>query len=179
MIDAVSPVMTEGARRWIRDLAGQFQAAGIKASFAFSMECLHSLRPRCAPSICRYTGGVVSPGADVYLGVPSHQMHFGTRVRTYLRQMYKECADQIEAAGLPVVLQFGETQWWYFDNQRAGRARRDAATMTRTRSATSRRRRATRFGRSLPTRMIRLATRRTRTRPPTSCATASGPTART
>jgi hypothetical protein len=53
----------------------------------------------------------------VDLGVPSHQMHFGTRVRTYLRQMYKECADQIEAAGLPVVLQFGETQWWYFDNQ--------------------------------------------------------------
>jgi phage tail sheath gpL-like len=39
MIDAVSPVMTEGARKWIRDLAGQFQAAGIKASFAFSMEC--------------------------------------------------------------------------------------------------------------------------------------------
>jgi hypothetical protein len=37
MIDAVSPVMTEGARKWIRDIAGQFQAAGINASFAFSM----------------------------------------------------------------------------------------------------------------------------------------------
>jgi hypothetical protein len=44
-------------------------------------------------------------------------MHFGGRVQTYLRQMYKECADEIEAGGLPVVLQFGETQWWYFDNQ--------------------------------------------------------------
>lgn len=33
LIDAVSPVMTEGARRWIRDLAGQFQLAGIVASF--------------------------------------------------------------------------------------------------------------------------------------------------
>ena len=32
--------------------------------------------------------------------------------------MYKECADEIAAAGLPVVLQFGETQWWYFDNRR-------------------------------------------------------------
>src|ERR1035441_2352628 len=31
--------------------------------------------------------------------------------------MHKECADQIEAACLPVVLQFGETQWWYIDNQ--------------------------------------------------------------
>jgi hypothetical protein len=30
--------------------------------------------------------------------------------------MYKECADEIAAAGLPVVLQFGETQWWYFPN---------------------------------------------------------------
>ena len=86
---------------------------------------------------------------DVFLGVPSHQMHFGTRVRNYLRQMYKECADEIEAAGLPVVLQFGETQWWYFDNRAAGRAGRDAVTMTRTRSATSRRRRVTRFGRSV------------------------------
>jgi len=116
MIDAVSPVMTEGARRWIRDLAGQFLAAGIKASFAFSMECY--LPPAAMRAkYLSYTGGVVSSGADVDLGVPSHQMHFGTRVRTYLRQMYKECADQIEAAGLPVVLQFGETQWWYFDNQ--------------------------------------------------------------
>ncbi len=44
-------------------------------------------------------------------------MHFGTRVRNYLRQMYKECADEITAAGLPVILQFGETQWWYFPNE--------------------------------------------------------------
>jgi len=43
-------------------------------------------------------------------------MHFGSRVRSYLKQMYKECADQIAAAGLPVILQFGETQWWYFPN---------------------------------------------------------------
>jgi hypothetical protein len=43
-------------------------------------------------------------------------MHFGARVRNYLKQMYKECADEIAAAGLPVVLQFGETQWWYFPN---------------------------------------------------------------
>ena len=38
---------------------------------------------------------------------------------TTCKQMYKECADQIAAAGLPVVLQFGETQWWYFDNRAA------------------------------------------------------------
>ena len=114
MIDGISPVMTEGARRWIKDLAGRFQAAGIKVSFAFSME--RYLPPAAiGAKYVSYTG-VVSPGADVDLGVPSHPMHFGTRVRTYLRQMYKECADQIEAAGLPVALQFGETQWWYFDN---------------------------------------------------------------
>jgi hypothetical protein len=116
MIDGISPVMTEGARRWIKDLAGQFQAAGIKASFAFSMECylppaaMRAKYPSCI-------GGVVAPGVDVDLGVPSHQMHFGTRVRNYLKQMYKECADQIAAAGAPVILQFGETQWWYFDNR--------------------------------------------------------------
>jgi hypothetical protein len=107
MIDAVSPVMTEGARRWIRDLASQFQAAGIQASFAFSMECY---RPPVEMA-ARYWDG-----SPVDLPVPSTQMHFGVRVRSYLKQMYKECADEIAAAGLPVVLQFGETQWWYFPN---------------------------------------------------------------
>ena len=135
MIDAVSPVMTEGARKWIRDLASQFAAAGIQASFAFSMEVLQSRRPRCAPSTCHTRAAWSRQAQDVFLGVPSHQMHFGTRVRTYLRQMYKECADQIEAAGLPVVLQFGETQWWYFDNRRRTR-RAGCRSMTRTRSAT-------------------------------------------
>jgi hypothetical protein len=107
LIDAVSPVMTEGVRRWIRDLAGQFAAAGIKASFAFSMEVY---RPPVEMA-ARYWDG-----DPVELPVPSTQMHFGARVRTYLKQMYKECADEIAAAGLPVVLQFGETQWWYFPN---------------------------------------------------------------
>lgn len=115
LLDTVSPVMTEGARRWIRDLAGQFAAAGIGASFAFSMEVYNPPAGMRAKYL-HYAGGVVTPGDDVFLGVPSYQMHFGTRVRNYLRQMYKECADQIDAAGLPVVLQFGETQWWYFDN---------------------------------------------------------------
>jgi len=116
LIDAVSPVMTEGVRRWIRDLAGEFAAAGIKASFAFSMEC-YNPPPAMRAKYLRLNGGVVAPGEDVFLEVPSYQMHFGTRVRNYLKQMYKECADEIAAAGLPIVLQFGETQWWYFDNR--------------------------------------------------------------
>ena len=116
ILDSASPVMTEGARRWIKDLASQFLAAGIKASFAFSMEVYNPPAAMRAKYL-RFGGGLVTPGKDVFLDVPSYQMHFGTRVRNYLRQMYKECADQIEAAGLPVVLQFGETQYWYFDNR--------------------------------------------------------------
>ena len=118
LIDSVSPVMTEGARKWIKDLASQFAAAGMLASFAFSME-VYNPPPAMRAKYLHYAGGVVAPGEDVFLNVPSHQMHFGARVRTYLKQMYKECADQIAAAGLPVVLQFGETQWWYFDNRLA------------------------------------------------------------
>ncbi len=115
LIDSVSPVMTEGARKWVRDLASQFQLAGVTASFAFSMEVYNPpAAMRAKYLLC--TGGVVQPGADVFLEIPSHQMHFGQRVRNYLRQMYKECADEIAAAGAPVVLQFGETQWWYFPN---------------------------------------------------------------
>jgi hypothetical protein len=107
MIDTISPVMTHGARNWIRDLAREFKQTGIDASFAFSMECY---RPPLAMA-ARYWDG-----EPVFLPVPSHQMHFGPRVRAYLKQMYKECADEIAAAGLPIVLQFGETQWWYFPN---------------------------------------------------------------
>jgi hypothetical protein len=107
MIDTISPVMTHGARNWIRDLAREFKQAGIEASFAFSMECY---RPPMAMA-ARYWDG-----EPVFLPIPSHQMHFGPRVRNYLKQMYKECADEIAAAGLPIVLQFGETQWWYFPN---------------------------------------------------------------
>jgi hypothetical protein len=99
--------MTEGARKWVRDLVGQFQAAGINASFAFSMEVY---RPPVEIT-ARYWDR-----APVDLTVPSTQMHFGTRVRAYLKQMYKECADEIASAGLPVVLQFDETQWRYFPN---------------------------------------------------------------
>jgi hypothetical protein len=107
MIDTISPVMTHGARNWIRDLAREFKQAAIGASFAFSMECY--LPPMAMAA--RYWDG-----EPVFLPIPSHQMHFGPRVRNYLKQMYKECADEITAAGLPIVLQFGETQWWYFPN---------------------------------------------------------------
>jgi|GEM_PF-532213 len=115
MIDSISPVLTHGARNWIRDLAREFKQAGILASFAFSMECYlppAAMRAR----YLHYENGVVLPGEEVFLPIPSHQMHFGQRVRAYLRQMYKECADELASAGLPIVLQFGETQWWYFDN---------------------------------------------------------------
>ena len=101
LIDSVSPVMTEGARKWIRDLASQFQSAGITASFAFSMEVYNPPAAMRAKYLL-YTGGVVQPGADVFLEIPSHQRHCGQRVRNYLRQMYTECG--------------GETQWWYFPN---------------------------------------------------------------
>jgi hypothetical protein len=115
MIDSISPVMTHGARNWIRDLAREFKQAGIEASFAFSMECYRPPAEMQARYL-HYENGVVSPGQEVFLPIPSHQMHFGARVRDYLKQMYKECADELAAARLPIVLQFGETQWWYFDN---------------------------------------------------------------
>jgi hypothetical protein len=116
ILDSASPVMTEGARRWIKDLAGQFAAAGINASFAFSME-VYNPPAEMRAKYLRLNGGVVAAGEDVFLEVPSYEMHFGARVRNYLKQMYRECADQIAAAGLPIVLQFGETQYWYFDNR--------------------------------------------------------------
>ena len=62
LIDSVSPVMTEGARKWIKDLASQFAAAGILASFAFSMEVYNPPAAMRAKYL-HYAGGVVAPGA--------------------------------------------------------------------------------------------------------------------
>jgi hypothetical protein len=75
-------------------MATPFQAAGIPASFAFSMEVY---RPPVEMAACYWDGTPVEPPG------PSTQMR-------------KECADEVAAAGLPVVLQFGETQWWCFLN---------------------------------------------------------------
>ena len=169
--------MTEGARKWIRDLASQFAAAGIPASFAFSMEVYNPPAAMRAKYLS-LAGGVVAPGADVFLEVPSHQMHFGTRVRNYLKQMYKECADEIAAAGLrscsSSVRRSGGTSTTAPSIRWAG-----CRSMTRRQSMRSRRRRVTRFGRSFRTRMILLAIRRTRTRRRISCGTGSGRIART
>ena len=71
MIDSVSPVMTEGARMWIRDLAREFQQADVNASFAFSMECYTPPVPMRARYLS-LVDGVVQPGVDVYLEIPSH-----------------------------------------------------------------------------------------------------------
>ena len=94
------PIPIGGYQGVVRVLDGSLQSSG-----------------RDARQVSALFGRRRDGGNDVFLDVPSYQMHFGTRVRNYLRQMYKECADQIAAAGLPVVLQFGETQWWYFDNR--------------------------------------------------------------
>ena len=61
ILDSASPVMTEGARKWIRDLAGQFVAAGILASFAFSMEVYNPPAAMRAKYL-HFAGGVVTPG---------------------------------------------------------------------------------------------------------------------
>ena len=121
LLDSVSPVMTEGARKWIRDLARPVRGGGHPGVVRVLDGGLQS-SGRDARQVPATRAAWSRQAQDVFLDVPSHQMHFGTRVRNYLRQMYKECADEIAAAGLPVVLQFGETQWWYFDNQRAGPA---------------------------------------------------------
>jgi hypothetical protein len=118
MLDTATPVMTQGARDWFQDLAAQLVAAGIPASWAFSMECY--LPPAAMRAkFLHNSGGVVSPGSDVYLSsVPDYQMHFGSQVQAYMAAMYLEAAAQIAAGGMsPIVLQFGETQWWYDDDK--------------------------------------------------------------
>ncbi len=177
MIDAVSPVMTEGARKWIRDLAGQFQAAGIRRRSRSRWSAI-SLRPRCARSTSR-TPAASSRQARTWTWASPP-----TRC-TSARASGRTCARCTRSA--PTRSKRRACRWCFSSARRSGgisttrRRTRTAGcpTTTRTLSATSPRPRATRSGRSGRTRMIPLATRRIPTRPPISCATGSGPTART
>jgi hypothetical protein len=55
----------------------------------------------------------------------------------YQVTVYLECAKLMKAAGVPVVLQFGEFLWWYFGNA-AGMAYYDPATVSAARSSLGR-----------------------------------------
>ena len=119
LLDSVSPVMTEGARRWIRDLASQFAAAGILASFAFSMEVYNPPAAMRAKYL-HYAGGVVSARRRTCSSAcPLTRCTSARASGTTCARCTRSAPTRSRRRGLPVVLQFGETQWWYFDNRLA------------------------------------------------------------
>jgi hypothetical protein len=50
----------------------------------------------------------------VVVATPALQTNFSPTSIAYWREVYRDMADVMTEAGVPVSLQFGEIQWWYF-----------------------------------------------------------------
>jgi hypothetical protein len=106
---AAEPRINRAARDWSSGFFRAMKEYGIPVAVSFSME-LGSGDDSAAASIAqRYPSG-----SPVWLNTPSLQTNFGPQSTAFWSQVYLDMAGLMSAAGLPVYLQFGETQWWYF-----------------------------------------------------------------
>jgi hypothetical protein len=109
---AAVPRLNRAVRDWTRSYFAALKGYGIEATAAFSME-LQDGDPSEEVGIAqRYPSG-----APVLLNTPAIQTNFGPASTAFWRQVYLEMAGLMDEASMPVYLQFGEVQWWYFPDE--------------------------------------------------------------
>jgi hypothetical protein len=132
---AAVPRLNRAVRDWTRSYFAALKGYGIEATAAFSME-LGDGDPSPEAGIAqRYPSG-----APVLLNTPALQTNFGPVSTAFWRQVYLEMAGLMDEASMPVYLQFGEVQWWYFPDE-SGLPYYDAHTLSSFQAA---------YGRPLP-----------------------------
>lgn len=109
---AAVPRLNRAARDWTRSYFAALNGYGIEATAAFSMELQDGDPSEEAGIAQRYPGG-----APVLLNTPALQTNFSPASIAFWRQVYLEMAGLMDEASMPVYLQFGEVQWWYFPDQ--------------------------------------------------------------
>jgi hypothetical protein len=122
---AAMPRVNRAARDWTASFLAALAGYGIEATVSFSME-LGNGDPSVAAGIAqRYPDGTAC-----LLSTPSLQTNFGAESTAFWSQVYLDMAAVMAGAGVPVYLQFGEVQWWYFaDGGHGGMPFYDAETM--------------------------------------------------
>jgi hypothetical protein len=101
--------LNRAVRDWNRSFFVALDGQGLEAVAAFSMELQHGDPSPEAGIAQRYPSGNA-----VLLSTPALQTNFSPTSLAFWKQVYREMAELMVAAGLPPYLQFGEVQWWYF-----------------------------------------------------------------
>lgn len=126
--ETVNPVLNRAARDWHANYYAELAAHGMSAVIAYSQELV--LPPDTPPSsvwIQRFPNGEPVLTATGFANKSSAHCAFSPVFRDYIKRVYVETAAQLQTAGLPICLQFGEVLWWFFANV-SGMAFYDAYT---------------------------------------------------
>lgn len=117
------PRINRAARDWTRAYVQALAGYGIDAACAFSMELQHGDPDPAVGIVQRYPSG-----NPVVLQTPAVQTNFSPQSLAYWREVYADCAQLMDDAGVTPYLQFGEVQWWYFPYDGSGMPFCDAYT---------------------------------------------------
>ena len=131
-----TPRVNRAARDWCRSFYRAMKDYGIDVTAAFSMELQHGDPSTGAGIAQRYPSGDA-----VWLNTPALQTNFSPTSLAFWKEVYRDMAQELAAAGLQPYLQFGEVQWWYFPEAGSGMTFYDAYTTSSFAAA---------FGRPLP-----------------------------
>jgi hypothetical protein len=96
-------------RDWTRSFLTALDGYGVDAVCAFSTELKHGDK-----SVAAGISQRDSAGNPIELPTPAIQTNFSPTSLAYWKQVYADCAQLMDEAGLVPYLQFGEEQWWYF-----------------------------------------------------------------
>jgi hypothetical protein len=104
-----TPRINRACRDWSRSYYSALAASGISVTAAFSTEIQHGDPSAAAGIAQRYPDST-----PVIVATPALQTNFSPVSIAYWREVYRDMAAIMTEAGVPVSLQFGEIQWWYF-----------------------------------------------------------------
>ena len=118
-----SPRLNRAVRDWSVAFYEALRDRGLDVVAAFSMELQHGDDSLEAGIAQRYPNG-----EPAWLNTPALQTNFSPESTAFWREVYKEMAGLMAAAGCTPYLQFGEVQWWYFPWPGSGMPFYDAHT---------------------------------------------------
>ncbi|MFN0167677.1 MAG: hypothetical protein ACKV22_14720 [Bryobacteraceae bacterium] len=108
---SASPRLNRAVRDWSTSYFAALRDANIPVTAAFSMEVQHGDASPAASIAQRYPNG-----EPVLLNTPAIQTNFGPESLMFWKHVYRDMAQIMFDSQVPVYLQFGEVQWWYFPN---------------------------------------------------------------
>jgi hypothetical protein len=106
---SATPRINRACRDWSRSYYSALAAAGIPVTAAFSTEIQHG-----DPSVAAGIAQRYPDQTPVIVATRALQTNFSPVSVAYWREVYRDMAAIMVEAGVPVSLQLGEIQWWYF-----------------------------------------------------------------